>query len=152
MLFGGQGPFGPGPFGQGAICVFGRVIVVPTGLIGAVNGYIITLSGVPVPFTQVVGPAGGLVSANMVNGQFATVCGTITTSSQGQPVLNVSSIILGTGTTGATGTMGTGLNAALLALLQQSGGLGGLQGLGGLSGLGNPGSLGSLGSLLGAGL
>ena len=75
--FFGDGLFSQGFFGQGGACVFGQVLVIPTGLIGAVNGYIFTLMGLPIRFRQVVGPAGGPVSVNTVNGQLATLCGNV---------------------------------------------------------------------------
>lgn len=134
-------PFGS--FGQGSTCVFGRVTVIPTGLVGAVIGIITTLSGQAIQFRQVVGPTGGTVSVNNVNGQFATLCGNIVLE-QGQVILNVTAVLPGT-----AGLAGTGvLNQNLLALLQ----LGGLGGLGGLTGLGALGSAGTLGSLLGSGI
>jgi len=108
-------PFGT--FGQGNTCVFGRVIVIPTGLLGAVNGFIVTLSGLPIRFRQVVGPAGGAISVNSVNGQFATLCGNLLFE-QGQIILNVTAVIpgFGTGISGLSGTglTGTGLLGSLL--------------------------------------
>lgn len=73
-------------------CLFGLVRVTPTGLVGAVNGTITPLFSTPIPITQVVGPAGGPVSLNQVNGQLALVCGTFTVSG-GRVTLNVSVVV-----------------------------------------------------------
>ena len=82
----------------GIQCLLGLVLVTPTGLIGATNGFIIplfgALAGTVVPITQVVGPAGGAVSLNQVNGQVAWVCGQFVTGPGGLGFqLNVSTVL-----------------------------------------------------------
>lgn len=76
----------------GTICIFGTVFVVPTPGVGAINGTVTPLFSTPIPITQVVGPAGGPVSLNQVNGQLALVCGTLV-SVGGQCRLQVTLVV-----------------------------------------------------------
>ena len=98
---------------RGLTCIAGFVNVIPTGLIGAAHGTITPLFGTPIPFTQVVGPAGGAISVNALEGQFALLCGQFVYSRTGV-ALNVSAAVplgAGPGAAGAVpGSIGLGLH------------------------------------------
>lgn len=100
------GTAGLAGFPVGTICIFGLITVIPTPGVGVVNGTVTPLFSTPIPITQVVGPAGGPLSLNQVNGRFALVCGTLVTVG-GQCKLQVT-LVVPVGPFGPLGGSGTG--------------------------------------------
>lgn len=68
-------------------CLFGTVLITPTGLIGATTGFLIA-SGIPIPIRQVPGPGISGTPISQLNGQLAVVCGNVVQDVSGV-VLNV---------------------------------------------------------------
>lgn len=98
-----------GAFGGSAVvvCIFGRVTVTPNpqNQIGATNGLITPLLSSPIPISQAVAPAAGVVSLNQVDGGFAIVCGHLTPAG-----IQVTQVISQRGISGSTlGVLGPGL-------------------------------------------
>lgn len=60
----------------GTQCLIGTVIIIPTGLIGATNGFLI-VSGIPIPIRQVPGPGISGTPIAQLNGQVAILCGSL---------------------------------------------------------------------------
>lgn len=58
----------------GTQCLFGTVIITPTGLIGATTGFLVA-ANTAIPIRQVPGPGLQGVSIDRLNGRSAILCG-----------------------------------------------------------------------------